>query len=55
MFHNISNLPEDALGTPEEQGIRAMLISPPRRWQKLGISPSSITRRSWKWEISTPF
>lgn len=32
MFHNIS-LPEDALGTPEEQGIRAMLIAtgePPR-------------------------
>lgn len=29
--------------------------SPPRRWQKPGISPSSITRRSWRWGISTPF
>lgn len=30
-------------------------FSPPRRWQKPGISPSSITRRSWRWGISTPF
>lgn len=29
--------------------------SPPRRWQKPGISPISITRRSWRWGISTPF
>lgn len=29
--------------------------SPPRRWQKPVISPSSITRRSWRWGISTPF
>lgn len=30
-------------------------FSPPRKWQKPGISPSSITRRSWRWGISTPF
>ena len=84
-------LPEDALGTPEELGIRAMLIatgepprevsllpdkngstlkplqalvggnirllpfSPPRKWQKPDISPSPITRRSWRWGLSTPF
>lgn len=34
---------------------RIPLLKPPRRWQKPGISPSSITRRSWRWGISTPF